>query len=44
MIWVGGSNKLVTACKYKGPTAGDYVTTYVPYTSYCKKEIKVKSG
>ena len=42
MIWIGGSNKLVTVCQYKGP-AGDYVNSYVPYKSYCKPELKVIS-
>ena len=41
MMWIGGSNKLVTVCQYKGPM-GDYVNKYVQYNSNCKKEIKVK--
>jgi len=41
MLWIAGSNKLVTVCKYKGP-AGDYVSTYIKYNSLCKTEIKIK--
>ena len=40
MAWIGGSNKLVTACVYKN-SIGDRLSVYVPYKSYCKPETKI---
>jgi hypothetical protein len=42
MIWIGGSNKLVTACVYKN-NIGDRISVHVPYKSYCKPEITLKN-